>query len=314
MAKAVGGSDHDHAGDLSHSHGPGGHAHLPSGADAEKRILLVLAITFTFMLLEAVGGFISGSLALIADAGHMFTDVAALLLALAAIRLGRKPGDARRTFGYRRLEVLAAFTNGVLLILLTIWIVVEAIQRFFQPIEILSDTMLLVALAGLAANAVSLYVLSRGEKGSLNMRAALLHVLGDALGSIAAVGAALVIRFTDWTPIDPLLSLVMSLVILRSAWAIIRQATHILLEGTPDHLDRDAILAAVKTLPEVADAHHLHLWSVSNDAIFATLHVVPAEGTAPAEAIRRVKANLEADYAIGHTTVEVEVAGRADAG
>ncbi len=289
-----------------HSHGGAGHSHLPKGADAEKRIRLVLGITFTFMILEAAGGFISGSLALIADAGHMFTDVAALLLALAAIRLGRRSGDAKRTFGYRRFEVLAAFTNGVLLILLTIWIVVEAIIRFFQPIEILSDTMLFVALAGLVANGFSLWILSRGEKGSLNMKAAMLHVLGDALGSIGAVGAALIIRFTEWTPIDPILSLVLSVLILKSAWSVIRQATHILLEGTPEHLERDEVLEAIKTLPEVCDAHHLHIWSISNDDTFATLHIVPAEGLAPEDAIQAVRKTLEEDFAIGHSTVEVE--------
>ncbi|MEQ8652348.1 MAG: cation diffusion facilitator family transporter [Kiloniellales bacterium] len=312
---AKNGSGTDQAGDdpgqgsEGHNHGAAGHSHLPSGADAEKRIRIVLVITFTFMVLEAAGGFISGSLALIADAGHMFTDVAALLLALAAIRLGRRSGDAKRTFGYRRFEVLAAFTNGVLLIILTIWIVVEAILRFFQPIAILSDTMLLVALAGLAANGVSLWLLSRGEKGSLNMRAALLHVLGDALGSIGAVGAALIIRFTDWTPIDPILSLALSAVILKSAWTIIREAAHILLEGTPEHLERDDVLAAVKAMPQVQDAHHLHLWSVSNDSVFATLHIVPAEGQAPEDAIRLVRQRLLEDFDIGHTTVEVERPG-----
>ncbi len=306
--------EHDHGpghthGD-GHSHGPGhSHSHLPSGADAERRIRLVLIITFAFMALEAAGGFISGSLALIADAGHMFTDVAALLLALAAIRLGRRSGDAKRTFGYRRFEVLAAFTNGILLILLTIWIVVEAVIRFFEPITILSDTMLLVALAGLAANGVSLYLLSRGDKGSLNMRAALLHVLGDALGSIGAVGAALVIRFTDWTPIDPILSLVLSVVILKSAWSITRQAAHILLEGTPENLERDKVLASVKAMPEVVDAHHLHLWSLSNDALVATLHIVPAEAIEPEDAILAVRARLKSEFDIGHSTVEIERAG-----
>lgn len=309
---AQGGHAHeDHGHGHSHAHG---HAHLPSGPGTERRIVLVLALTFSFMVVEAAGGFVSGSLALIADAGHMFTDVAALLLALAAIRLGRRPGDARRTFGYRRFEVLAAFTNGILLILLTIWIVVEAIMRFFQPIQILSDTMLLVALAGLAANGVSLWILSRGEKSSLNLRAALLHVLGDALGSIGAVGAAVVIRLTDWTPIDPILSLVLSVVILKSAWKVTREASHILLEGTPDDLNRDAILADLQTLPEVTRAHHLHLWSVSNNATFATLHVVPAAGVAPTEAIQAVRRRLESAFDIGHTTVEVEPADSADPG
>lgn len=305
------GKDHDDAGHgpAGHDHGAAGHSHLPSGADAEKRIRIVLVITFTFMVLEAAGGFISGSLALIADAGHMFTDVAALLLALAAIRLGRRSGDAKRTFGYRRFEVLAAFTNGILLIILTIWIVAEAILRFFQPIEILSDTMLFVALAGLVANGVSLWLLSRGEKGSLNMRAALLHVLGDALGSIGAVGAALIIRFTEWTPIDPILSLVLSVVILKSAWTITRQAAHILLEGTPEYLERDEVLAAVKAMPEVREAHHLHLWSVSNDAVFATLHIVPAEGEAPEVAIKAVQTHLAEAFDVGHTTVQVERPG-----
>ncbi len=302
-------SDHKHEPGQAHDHGAAGHSHLPSGADAEKRIRLVLVITFAFMALEAAGGFISGSLALIADAGHMFTDVAALLLALAAIRLGRRSGDVRRTFGYRRFEVLAAFTNGILLILLTIWIVVEAVTRFFQPIEILSDTMLLVAIAGLLANGVCFWLLNRGDKSSLNMRAALLHVMGDVLGSVGAVGAALVIRFTGWNPIDPILSLVLSVVILRSAWSITRQAAHILLEGTPDQLERDDVLADIKAMAEVTDAHHLHLWSLSNDALVATLHIVPAEGVAPEDAILAVRARLKSQFDIGHSTVEIERPG-----
>ncbi len=221
----------------------------------------------------------------------------------------RRSGEAKRTFGYRRFELLAAFTNGILLILLTIWIVVEAILRFFQPIAILSDTMLFVALAGLVANGVSLYLLSRSDKSSLNMRAALLHVLGDALGSIGAAGAVLVIRFADWTPIDSILSLVLSVIILKSAWAITRQAAHILLEETPDHLERDDVLETVKSIPEVADAHHLHLWSLSNQSLVATLHIVPAEGVAAEDAILAVCARLQSNYEIGHATVEVERLG-----
>jgi len=317
-------ADHDQGHDHGHVHGHGGHdhshAHVPQGADAEKRILWVLGITFAFMIAEAAGGFISGSLALIADAGHMFTDVGALLLALAALRLGRRPGDAWRSFGYRRFEVLAAFTNGILLILLTIWIAVEAVIRFFEPEEVLSDVMLIVAILGLIANILSFRILMGGDRGNLNMRGAWLHVLGDMLGSIGAVGAALVIRFTGWTPIDPILSLALSLVIVRAAIALTRRSAHILLEGTPEHIKRDEVVGSLRRLPEVADAHHLHVWSIASDRHMATLHLVPAEGTPAPDAILAVKEHLKTHYRIAHATVELELAdcpdepGRAEPG
>lgn len=300
----------------SHDHHAGHHHHHHHGATVaegqERRLRLVLGVTLGFMLIEAVGGWLAGSLALLADAGHMLTDAGALLLALAGLRLGQRAGDARRTYGYRRFEVLAAFVNALVLLALTVWIVVEAALRLAEPEPVAAWTMLGVALAGLGANAVSLFILHRDPHQGVNLRGAMLHVLSDLLGSVGAVLAAIVILLTDWTPIDPILSVVLSLLILRSALKLLRQTTHILLEGTPEDLDRDTVLSAVKAQPGVADAHHLHLWSLSSGQALATLHIVPRDAADGAAVVRRVKALLKQDFSIEHATVEIDLDGCAD--
>lgn len=302
-----------HDGHHHHDHHGGHHHHgALQGAGQERRLRLVLAVTLSFMVVEAVGGWLSGSLALLADAGHMLTDAGALLLALAGLRLGRRAGDARRTYGYRRFEVLAAFVNALVLLGLTVWIVVEAALRLAEPEPVAAWTMLGVALAGLGANAVSLVILHRDPEQGVNLRGALLHVLSDFLGSVGAVAAAIVILLTGWTPVDPILSVLLSLLILRSALKLLRQTAHILLEGTPEDLDRDAVLAAVKAQPGVADAHHLHLWSLSSGQALATLHVVPQDAAEGAAVVRRVKALLRQDFRIEHATVEIDLDGCAD--
>jgi cobalt-zinc-cadmium efflux system protein len=218
------------------------------------------------MIAEAVGGIISGSLALLADAGHMLTDTAALALAWLAVRLARRPADWKRTFGFDRFQVLTAFANGLALFFISIAIFYEAVSRLFEPIEVMGGTMFVIATAGLIVNIITLTILWQGGEANLNVRAATLHVISDLLGSIAAIIAAIVILGTGWTPIDPLLSMLITLLILRSAWLIAREAGHILLEGAPPGLDvREVQKDLETTIPEVESVHHVHAWSLTED-------------------------------------------------
>ena len=294
--------DDDHQG---HDHG---HSHVPAvGADNERKVLVSFVIIFAFMIVEAVGGYLSGSLALLADAGHMLTDAAALALAYAAFRFGRRAADARRTFGYARFEVVAGFVNAVTLFAIVGWIVYEAVERFRHPVEILSGPMLAVATVGLLVNIFVLWLLTRGDTEHINIKGAALHVMGDLLGSVGAVAAALVIRFTGWTPIDPILSVVVSMLILRSAWNLIARSLHILLEGAPDNAAPQEIerhlLAAV---PGVAAVSHIHVWLITSGRALATLHVRPAAGADARAVVRAVERALEERFAIGHATVAID--------
>jgi cobalt-zinc-cadmium efflux system protein len=295
---------HGHA-HRDHAHGRGGHVHRPAGADAERRVLWAMVLTGGFMVAEVVGGILSGSLALLADAGHMLTDVAALALAHAGMRFGRRPADPLRSYGYRRLEVLAAFVNGIVLLALTAWIVVEALQRFMTPVPILSGTMLVIAVLGLLVNLASFAIL-RGGEASVNVAGALAHVIGDLLGSLAAIAAALIILWTGWTPIDPLLSLFVAGLIVRSGWQIVRRAGHILLEGTPEGIDPAAIRASLSGVSGVVDAHHVHVWSLTSGNPVATLHLRLAAGAQPSTVLLAVKQHLAESFGITHSTVEID--------
>src|SRR6185295_7288483 len=228
------GADHDQEQAHSHAHG---HAHVAN----ERSVALAAALTGVFMVAEIVGGVLSGSLALLADAGHMLTDFAALSLAWLGFRLARRPADWRRTYGFDRFAVLVAFVNGIALFAIAAWIVTEAVQRLNAPVTVLGAPMLSIAAVGLGVNVLSFFVLRSGDRDNLNIRAAVLHVIGDLLGSVAAVVAALVILTTGWTPIDPLLSIVVALIILRSAWRVVADSGHILLEGSPPDVDSRAL-------------------------------------------------------------------------
>lgn len=300
--------DHSH-GDTPHgNHSHEGHSHVAQvTADSERRILLVLVMTATLMVVEVVGGLISGSLALIADAGHMLTDAIALFLAWLAFRLGRRPSDSKRTFGYHRLQVLAAFVNGLTLFLLAGWIVFEAIERLQDPQPILGGTMLLVAIAGAVGNLVGLYILQKGDSDNLNVKGALLHVLGDLLGSVAAIGAAVVIMLTGWTPIDPILSVLVSLLILRGAWLVVRNSAHILVEGAPGDIDVSALRADLKAqMPDLVDIHHVHVWSLTAERPLLTMHAIVGPDADRDLVLSRIVARLRETYGIGHATVQME--------
>ncbi len=259
------------------------------------------------MVVEVAGGLLANSLALLADAGHMLTDTAALALALLALRASRRPADSARSYGYHRFQVLSALVNGAALIAIAGWITVEAIGRVMAPEEVLGGLMLAVAGAGLAVNVVAFLLLRGGDRQNLNIRGATLHVLGDLLGSVAAIAAAGVILATGWMPIDPLLSVLVALLILRSAWLLVRQSTHILMEGTPTGLDTEALCAALcAAVPEVQGVHHLHAWSLTPDRPIVTLHAHLAEGADHDRLLRAVKAVLAERYGIAHATIQLE--------
>lgn len=291
---------HDHSG---HSHAGHSHTH---GVSDQSRIGWAFVVLFVFMIVEVVGGVLSGSLALLADAGHMVSDAAALGMSWLAIHIGKRPADAARSFGYRRLEVLAAFVNGCALFVIAAWIAFEAAMRLRDPAPVLGRPMLIVAAAGLAANIVAFFVLNGGSKENLNMRSAWLHVMGDMLGSVVAIVAAGVILWTEWTPIDPILSVLVAVLILRSAWQVVKASSHILLQGTPSSLSADEMardLAA--NVPGVADVHHVHIWSLTSEQPHVTLHA-RSDGN-DARLIAGINARLKAKYGIAHSTIQIDV-------
>lgn len=287
---------HDHRPTHSHAH----------GNTNEKRVLFAMWLTGGFMVLEAIGGIVSGSLALLADAGHMLTDTGALFLALIATRLARRPADGARSYGYARAEILAAFANGIVMIGVVVWITVEAASRIMSPSPVMGGTMLIVAVAGLLINIVAFKLLHGGEQ-TLNMRGALLHVVGDMLGSVAAIVAALIIMATGYTIADPILSVLVALLILRSAVAIVKESAHILMEGTPEGAEGERIADDLMTnVQGLADVHHVHAWSLGSNRAVATLHARLAPGADARTALAAIKARLSGEFGIGHATVQIE--------
>lgn len=298
---------HDHHDEHDHGHAPG-HSHDHHAHSANERSVGIAALlTGGFMVAEIVGGLLSGSLALLADAGHMLTDFASLALAWIGFRLTRRPADWRRTYGFDRFAVLVAFVNGIALFAIAGWIVAEAAHRLYQPVEVLGGPMFWIALTGLAINIGAFFVLRSGDHDNLNVRAAVLHVIGDLLGSAAAVVAALVIIGTGWTAIDPLLSALVALIILRSAWRVVAESGHILLEGSPRNFDSRALADELRrSLPFVQDVHHVHAWSISQERPMVTLHARISLGTDSALAVREIKRELARRFKITHATVEIE--------
>ncbi|MBF0680814.1 MAG: cation transporter [Devosia sp.] len=300
--------EHDHSG---HDHDHAGHSHTPKvSANNERAALIGLVLTGSFMIAELVGGYLSGSLALIADAGHMLTDTVALFLAWLGFRLGSRPADSKRSFGYARLEVLAGLLNALTLFALVGWIAYEAINRLFEPQEVLAGPMFIVAVLGLLVNLGVFRILQGADRDHVNIKGASLHVLGDLLGSVGAILAAVTIWLTGWTPIDPILSVFVSLLILRSGWALLMRTFNILMEGAPEGFDSATLEAGlVKTVPGLAKVSHLHVWSLSSGRTMATLEIALAPGADPAEVTAATKAALQADFDIGHSTIEIDWTG-----
>ncbi|MFG1174980.1 CDF family zinc transporter ZitB [Erwiniaceae bacterium CAU 1747] len=279
-----------------------------SSADGNRsRLLAAFLVTALYMVAEVVGGLLSGSLALLADAGHMLTDAAALLVALMAVQFAQRRPDKRHSFGMLRLTTLAAFVNALALLVITVLIVWEAIQRFTHPQPVAGGMMLVIAIGGLLANMLSFWLLHRGSgEKNLNVRAAALHVLGDLLGSVGAIAAALIIMYTGWTPIDPVLSVLVSLLVLRSGWMLIKESTHELLEGTPHHIDIDKLQRSLTlNIAEVRNVHHVHLWQVGEKPVI-TLHVQVIPPRDHDALLQRIHHYLHENYQIAHATVQME--------
>ncbi len=304
------GHGHDHGGGHSHDHD---HSHVPVVTrDNERKILLSFLIIFAFMFVEAVGGYLSGSLALLADAGHMLTDAIALGLAYAAFRLGNRAADAQRSFGYARFEVIAGFMNALTLFGIVAWILYEAVERFRDPGPVLAGPMFAVALIGMLVNLFVLWFLTRGDSDHVNVKGAILHVMGDLLGSIGAIIAAGVIWYTGWTPIDPILSVVVSLLILRSAWSLLKGTLHILLEGAPANASGSAISEHLRAnVPGVQNVSHIHIWSLTSGRVMATLQVQPVDWADIRHVVGQVEHELKTKFQIEHPTIGIDWEGNA---
>lgn len=281
------------------------HSHKPTQGN-ESKLAIAVVLTGSFMLVEVAGGLLSGSLALLADAGHMLTDFSSLALAWFALRIAKKPATWKRSYGFDRFSVLAAFINGLALFLIATWICWEAYQRFRSPAEILGGLMFWVAVAGLAVNIVAFWVLSRGETGNLNVRAAALHVMGDLLGSVGAIAASITIMTTGWTPADPLLSVLVALIILHAAWRIIKESGHILLEGAPQNLDsRNISDALTANIPGVVKVGHIHAWSITEERPMLTMEVEISAEVDVQTARAEIKRFLQREFGVSHATIEI---------
>lgn len=274
---------------------------------ANSRVLLIaLLLTGTFLIAEVVGSFVFNSLALLSDAGHMLTDVAALTIALLAIRIGARPADDQRTFGYRRFEILAAAFNALMLFAVAIYVLVEAVNRFRDPEPVQSTGMLIVAIIGLVVNLVSMRLLMSGKDRSLNLKGAYLEVWADMLGSIGVIAGALAIRFTGVSWIDPVVAVGIGLWVLPRTWILLRDTANVLLEGVPRGLSLADVRAAILGVDGVRGAHDLHVWSITSDRISCSVHIM-VDADANAEAIRsQVAAKLAQAFAIEHSTIQTE--------
>ena len=274
----------------------------------DSRLLgTAFAITFVFMLVEIVGGLLAGSLALLADAAHMATDTAALGLGLWAARQSTLPANEVHSFGYRRHQTMAAFINGFALLLLAGWIIVEAVQRILTPQPIDAGTMLVIAILGLVVNVIAFAILQQGES-NINVRAAAAHVLGDLLGSVAAISAAVIIYFSGWLAADPLLSILIAGLILRVGWRLLRETGHVLLEGIPPGFDEDRLKTELPAaVPDILDVHHIHAWALTPDKpFFLTMHTTITEQADADSVLRHARSFVQAEFGIDHVTIQIE--------
>ncbi|AXI84446.1 cation transporter [Xylella taiwanensis] len=283
------------------------HTHVPSEIRHERPLRWALGLTSGFLLAEIVAAVLTRSLALLSDAAHMATDTFGLMIALVAVRLSRRPPDARRTYGYARLEALGALANGVLLFGVGGYVLWEAVQRFRAPQEIASSGMLVIAILGLVINLIAMRLLHAGSGESLNMKGAYLEVWSDMLGSVAVILGAIVIHVTDWYWIDPALAVLIGLWVLPRTWVLLREAVNVLLEGVPKGFSLPPIRDALSNHPDVASVHDVHLWAVGSSTPLLTAHIVAAQGSTP-DALRRVLQDLLHErFSIDHVTLQIEI-------
>ncbi|HKI04385.1 MAG TPA: cation diffusion facilitator family transporter [Thermoanaerobaculia bacterium] len=286
-----------------HSHH---HAHAATSGRNRTRLALTLGLAAVYMLAEVAGGWFTGSLALLADAGHMLSDVAALGLSLFAMSMSRRPPTSKRTFGYHRMEILAALANGAALVAISIFVLVEAVQRFRQPPEVDAPVMMAVATGGLLVNLAGLWILHEGRSESLNVRGAWLHVLTDALGSVQAIAAGALIWAFGWQWADPAASVLIAVLVVYSSWSLLKEATGVLMESAPSHIDVDEVRDAMISLPGVIEVHDLHVWTITSGMENLSAHVVVEEGCYDCGVLTEIRTTLHDRFGIHHMTVQME--------
>lgn len=302
---------HFHDQELHHHHGHdhGHHHHHDHGREGNKKgLMIALVITAGIMLLEFIGGLVTNSLALLSDSGHMLSDTSSLALSLVAMWFATRPASPNKTYGFYRFEILAALFNGLTLFLIAAFIVYEAFERFLQPQAVASGTMIFIAIIGLMANLLSAFALmSKGDvKDNVNLRSAYLHVLGDALGSVGAIIAGILMLLFDWYIADPLISVVVALLILKSAWGVIKHSIHILMEGTPITVDQQEVKATLQKIDGVINVHDLHIWTITSGLDSLSCHLLIKDNQ-DSQAILQTAINLiESKFKILHTTIQIE--------
>ena len=282
------------------------HDHSPSEIRHEGPLWWALGLTATFLVAEVVGAWLTNSLALLSDAAHMATDVLALIIALVAVRLSRRPADAKRTFGYARFEAIGALVNGLLLFAVAGYILWEAVGRFQHPPSVASVGMLAVASVGLVVNLISMRLLRAGSGENLNMKGAYLEVWSDMLGSVAVIAAAVIIHFTAWTIVDPILAVLIGLWVLPRTWTLVRESIHVLLNGVPNSVDLGSVRSALAGMDGVEEIHDLHVWSLGSRQVSLSAHIVVAPGGNPDSLRRQMTKTLATNFHIDHSTLQIE--------
>jgi len=291
---------HNHSHGHSHSHG---HAHTNN----KKALFWAFLLIATFMVVEVIGGVITNSLALLSDAGHMLSDAAALGLSLFAMKLGERKATQSKTYGYKRFEIIAAALNGLTLIIISIYIFVEAYHRFTDPPQVQSMGMLTISVIGLIVNIIAAWILMSGDKDeNLNVRSAFLHVLGDMLGSVGAITAALLIYFFDWGLADPIASVAVAILIIISGWRVTKESFHVLMEGTPEQIDVNEVKDEIMKIPEVKDMHDVHIWSITSGVLMLSGHIAVKGEGAHDRVLHKAQKLLHDRFGIDHSTLQVE--------
>lgn len=298
---------HDHDHEQGHEHYAHSHR-LDASIGGKKDLLIALSITFLMMVAEIIGGLLSNSLALLSDAGHMFTDNLALLLSFFAMKFATMPATERKTFGFFRLEILAAFVNGIVLVLVSFYIMYEAYLRILHPEPVAGKLMLVIAAIGLIANVIGAFVLNKHSTTSLNIRGAYLHILGDALSSVGVVIGGLVILYTGWYLVDPILSVMISLVIIYSAWALVKESVNVLLEAVPAHINIDRMAEEIQKIQGVREAYHIHVWTITSGVYAMSAHVIIDDQLVSLnrELFDRVRKVVADKFNVIHSTIQIE--------
>jgi len=282
------------------------HSHERRSAESLRNLKIALGLTTVYMFAEAIGGWMTNSLALLADAGHMLTDVAALALTLAAIWFAARPATSKKTYGYYRYEILAAFINGIALVLISVWVIYEAVERWNSPPEVKGLGLTIIAAGGLLVNLLAAYFLHGDHAHDLNMRGAWLHVMGDLLGSVMAIIAGVLILAFGWVWADAVGSFLISLIIVFGAWRLIRDSVNVLLEGTPSHINLTAVEETIRQTESVEDVHDLHVWTITSGMEALSVHVVHGESVPQTKLLKSIRAKLHDEFGIDHLTIQLE--------